>query len=258
MEANMHKHCFVFLCVLCLVQLSAAQHKERINVPFVDNTLQGSPFELTTGRVVLEETAAGNQLQSSWGEKVAVKNTSEKPILLVVATLSLVGRHNHGQRRGPGGGVTYVVADDRFFRADVIKPGDTLVLHDTEPDRGQTECCINPLEPANEPKAEFQVRFVQFVDGSTFGDPSQAKDDLAMRASIFKGLRQLVQSSSQRGEQGFLAETKRQTPWSNTFIFGDIWTSYEQKGFADTVARAQQILAVAESHEASIHGNVRR
>ncbi len=240
------------ILVLSLLQSLAAQQHERITVPLAENTAQGSPFEVVLGQIVLDETVAVDQLTSSWGGKVVAKNISGKQVLLVVASLSLVGRHNHGSVRGPGDGATYLLCDDRFFAPGAIKPGDALTVWDGTPDKERLECCLNPLDPVDVPKAEFRVRFVQFADGSTYGDSSEARKDLTIRTAIIDGLRQLLQSYTQHGEQAFLSEMKQRLPWSNTSIFAKIQTSYEQNGVRAAIARVQQILAVAESHEALI------
>jgi hypothetical protein len=245
----MKKWHFALLCVLCVAQASVAQKQERTDVAFVDKTPEGSPLEVA-GQVSLQENIAGNQVEAVWGEKIVAKNTSTKPILLFVVSLSLLGRHSRGALRGPGDGPTYNLSDDRFFTEDVIKPGDTVVLRDSKPDAGKAECCINPLERGSDPKAEFRVRFVQFADGSSFGDPSEAKNDLEVRAMILNGLRKVVQSYSENGERGFLAAMEHQ-PWSNTLPCANIWTIYTERGVNPAMVRAQQTLTTAEKHVAS-------
>jgi hypothetical protein len=247
---------FMLLVVLFLAQTLNAQ-PQSINVPLVDKTEVGSPFEVS-GRVSLQETVAGNQVQWSWGQHVVAKNISGKPILLFVATLTQIGRHPRGKYAGPGDGPTYELGDDRFFVKNAIKPGESLALRDTTPDTGQLECCINPLDESGQPQAEFRVRFVQFVDGSTFGDSSEAKDELAVRAMIFDGLRGLMKSYSEQGESGFLANMRRQQPWSASLPFADIRKSYDANGLKAAITRAQEILAIAENHQASIRTDDRK
>jgi hypothetical protein len=241
---------FVLLCMLCFAQVSAAQ-QELISVPFVDETDTGSPIAVI-GQISLRETIAANQVASSWGERVVAKNISTKPILLFVASLAELGRHGRGAFRGPGDGPTYILNDDRFFTKTVIQPGESLVLRDTTPDTAQVECCVNPLTRGSDPKAAFRVCFVQFADGSSFGDPAEGKDALEIRRVILNGLRKLVQSYSDHGQAGLLTEMDQRSPWSATLPFAEIRASYEQNGAAAAIARAQQILAIAENHEASI------
>ena len=96
----------LLLCALCLSRSSAAQ-MEVITVPLIDKTGAASPFQVS-GRLLLQEAVHGNQLEWSWGQKVAVKNVSGKPVLLFVATLTEIGRHPKGQHTAPGDGPTYL------------------------------------------------------------------------------------------------------------------------------------------------------
>jgi hypothetical protein len=240
----------LLLCALCLSRSSAAQ-LETVTVPLVDKTGPASPFQVN-GKFLLQEAVHGNQLEWSWGQKVAVKNVTGTPILLFVTTLSEIGRYPKGQHAAPGDGPTYVIEDDRFFSENLIQPGESVTLRDTEPGAPNVACCINPLAEKSDPIAEYYLLFVQFADGSTFGDPAEARDALAIRETILRGLRELVQSYTRHGEQAFLTEMKQQPPWSGTSIFAQIWTTYKEKGIDAAVKRAQQILAVAGSHEASI------
>jgi hypothetical protein len=156
------------------LQCGASCADDHFNLPLTDKTLSGSPFQVV-GQVELNETPVANQLESSWSGNVIARNVSKKAILMLVASLTLIGRHNRGSVRGPGDGATYMFSDDRFFRTDPIQPSESVQLWDIKPVSGHVECCINPLESPVRPKAEVAVRYVQFVDGSTFGDPQKPR-----------------------------------------------------------------------------------
>lgn len=248
----MHKKRTLFLIALFLVLkccLSFAQ--EHFNVSLTDESVPGSPFKVV-GQVQLDETVAGNQLESAWGGNVVARNTSDKAILWFVASLTLIGRHNRGSVRGPRDGATYMFSDDRFFRADLIQPDESVQMWDIKPVAGHVDCCVNPVASPAPPRAEVKMRYVQFADGSTFGDPLEVKDDLALRRSILDGLQRVVRSYSQNGEQGFLTEMRKQSAWSNTIIFADVWTNYKDNGVVTAVDRAKHVLSIAEAHEASL------
>src|ERR1039458_8535942 len=244
----------LFLCTLYLSAPLAAQ-LETVSVPLTDKTAAASPFQVS-GRFLLQEAVHGNQLEWSWGQKAAIKNVSSKAVLLFIATFTEIGRYPKGQHAAPGDGPTYVIEDDRFFGENLIRPGESVTLRDTEPGAPNVACCINPMAEKRDPIAEYCLRFVQFADGSTFGDPAEARDAFAMRETVLRGLRELVQSYNQHGEQAFLTEMKQQVSWSGTSIFAQIRTIFKEKGIDSAVERAQQILAIAESHEALI-GQVR-
>lgn len=110
----------LILCALCLPRSSAAQ-LESITVPLIDKTEAASPFEVS-GRFLLQEAVHGNQLEWSWGQKVAIKNISGKPVLLFIVTLTETGRYPQGQHAATGDGLTYVIEDDRFFSENLMRP----------------------------------------------------------------------------------------------------------------------------------------
>jgi hypothetical protein len=59
----------LLLCALCLSRSSTAQ-LEAVTVPMIDKTGAASPFQVS-GRLLLQEAVHGNQLELSWGQKVA-------------------------------------------------------------------------------------------------------------------------------------------------------------------------------------------
>jgi hypothetical protein len=239
-----------FLFSVCLSQHSAAQ-TETITVPVVDKTGAASPFQVSGGSV-LQETLHGNELEWSWGQRVAIKNVSSKPIVLFVATLSEIGPHPRGLRAAPGDGSTYVLEDDRFFTENLIRPGESITLRDTEPGVPNVGCCIEPMVQKSDPTAQYYLHFVQFADGSVFGDPAEARDALALRETILLGLRELNNSYSERGEQGFTAKLKEESPFSATAPFKQILAQYSGSGVQAALDKARQILATAEEHAAMV------
>jgi hypothetical protein len=242
----------LLLFALCLSRSSTAQ-VEAITVPLIDKTGVASPFEVS-GSLLLREAVHGNQLEWSWEQKVAVKNVSGKPVLLFVVTIAEIGRHPKGQHFAPGDGPTYVLDDDRFFSNNLIRPGETLTLRDTEPGTPEVGCCINPLAENSDPSGEFHLRFVQFANGSTFGDPVEAGDVLAMREMILRGLRELNQSYAEHGQRGFTAKLKEQSAFSGTAPFGEILARYREGGILAALDSTRQILTTAEEHALMISG----
>jgi len=250
----MRLRCTLLLCALCLSRFSTAQ-TGVIPVPLIDRTGAASPFEVS-GSLLLREAVHANQSEWSWGENVAVKNVSSKPILLFVVTLTEMGRHPApaGRHSAPGNGPTYELGDDRFFSENLIQPGESLTLRDTEPGTPEVGCCINPLAENSDPTAEFYLRFVQFDDGSSFGDPAEARDLLAWGELILRGLRELNRSHAEHGELSFTAKLKEQSPFSETAPFKQILRKYRERGVQAALDKARQILATAEQHAAMIAG----
>lgn len=224
-----------FLCLFLLSQVSRSQQKE-IDVPFDDTTVSGSPFEVS-GKLSVRETVAGNEVQSSWEENVTAKNISQKPIVLLVGILDAVGPHSDGG---------YALIMDQFFSQHVIEPGDTVPLATGTTGRGS--CCINPLDKPRDPKAGFRVEFVQFLDGSTFGDPVSAKDALASRTLTRNFLRKLADTYSEQGEQKFEAQVKE----GHGPMLPLIRMTADKKGTSAAIAQVREMLAIGEEREAMI------
>jgi len=135
---------------------------------------------------------------------------------------------------------------EQFFSQHVIEPGDTVPLATGTTGRGS--CCINPLDKPRDPKAGFRVEFVQFLDGSTFGDPVSAKDAFASRALTRNFLRKLADTYSEQGEQEFEAQMKD--------VHGPmlplIRMTANQKGTSAAIAQVREMLAIGEEREAMI------
>jgi hypothetical protein len=245
-----------FVCLLCALYLPAspALSQDVLTVPLVDKGEAGSPFAVS-GNAFLREVVRGNELEWAWGEKVVLKNASDKPILLFVVTLTELGRHNAGQRAGPGNGATYQLGDDRFFNEKLIQTGESLVLRDTTPSRPQVECCINPLAEAREASVDYRLLFVQFADGSTFGDPAEARNALTLRQSIVNNLRELLQSHAALGDSGFAAKLQEHSDISGTVPGRQILLKYADGGVRGALGETERILAIAERHATMIAGH---
>jgi hypothetical protein len=112
--------------------------------------------------------------------------------------------------------------------------------------------CINPLDEARDPKAEFRLLLVQFLDGSTFGDIAKAQDVLRVRVTDLNALRKLAEPAHQ-GDQVFQAQLEQQSDPVG-FVMGIIRKTREEKGTDAAIAQTHRILAVAEEHQTMILG----
>jgi hypothetical protein len=228
-----------FLCLFLLAQVSRSQQK-AIDVPFDNLPIAESPIE-ATGTLSVRETVVGNQVNSVWTENVVAKNISNKPIVFLVGVLDAVGP------RSDGG---YRLIIDRFFSHDVIQPGDTFPLATGTTGRG--ECCINPLDEARDPKAGFRVEFVQFLDGSTSGDPAVAEDALARRTSTLRVLEKLDRTYSAQGEQKFNSQLENESGRNGSGDFGLIQKVKKEKGTGAAISQVRKMLALGKERESQI------
>jgi hypothetical protein len=216
---------------------TALTQQNAIAVPFDNTTVAGSPIEVT-GNLSVREVIAGNEVESWWEGSVVGKNISNKPILLLIGDFTEIGPHSDTGTR---------VIIDSFFYQRVIQPEATFPLVRGGM-RHYGECCINPLDESNDPKFDFRVLFVQFLDGSTFGDPTLGKDVLADRTSTLHGLRELARTYLDDGELKFQTQLEQ----AQGVEFYGIRRTKEQKGVGAAVTEVREMLAIGEQHRATL------
>jgi hypothetical protein len=241
--------CLTLTCAfLCASSAGQDSADKIIEVPLTDATPSGSPLEVH-GKALIHEVIAGPKLEWSWGERVVVKNASDKAITLLFATLTELGRHpESGRPAGLGDGPRYVIAEDRFFSETDIRPSDSVVLRNTKPRALGEGCCINSIDKVRVPQAEFKVLFLQYADGSIFGDPAAASGVFTKRQRILAALRQLTKPLAGDVEENFAAEVKVQCGSLGNPICPRISVAFERSGYQAAVTEARRLLGIAEKH----------
>jgi hypothetical protein len=216
-----------------------------ILVPVVDRSDTGSPISVA-GNISLLETVRGSEILSSRGENVTARNIGNKPILTVVASLDEVGPHSGGNQT--------IVEIDRFFVPDILMPGEDFVLANKPVGVGHTvECCTNPLQAGRDPRAELRTLYVQFNDGSTFGDPKAGREVLARRAKAVHALHQVGYAYQEHGNTGFLdALRQEQSAKEPDGLCMKIYQEQRTHGTQAGIGMMQQILSVVSAHETMI------
>jgi hypothetical protein len=159
-----------------------------------------SPIQIT-GYVTLQDNPAEN-IRSYWVHASA-KNTSKKGIAAWFASLETGG--------GGGPELNLKESHDYFFTGDVLAPNDAeaisaqscsirLVLRapNGNPDTEKVE------GSALHPTASVRVEFVQFTDGSIWGDRDQAAQVQLERRETLDKIKSLEQIYSKHGEKAFM------------------------------------------------------
>jgi len=226
-----------FFALFCWLWLSSASlaRQEPVDVPFEDAALTASPIT-ATGKISVQETVAANEVKSWWEENVDATNRSTKPILLVIGEFDAISPHSNGGTR----------LTMEYFFGDPISPGETFSL--VTRSFVQDSCCMNPLRETREPKATFRLMFVQFLDGSTFGDAAQAENALANRDRTLKALRTLAQVAA-KDKRRFQLQLERELRLDDTLgVFASIRETQERKGADAAIARTYKILDFAEDY----------
>jgi len=95
-------------------------------------------------------------------------------------------------------------------------------------------------------KIEVELVFVQFTDGSTWGDPDEGKEALAMREDWLEDLLNLARIYQEKGRAEFVSAVVKQQ--ANP-ITDQLRTWYQADGDAeDAVKLVNQRLKNVESH----------
>jgi hypothetical protein len=121
------------------------------------------------------------------GPYAGVRNNSNKPILAMVAVVRATDEHGHV--------VPCMSYMDYAFKVGVLAPQEERFA-----------CLMDSAqEGAKVTSAEGAVLFVQFDDGTTWGDPAAGKELLAERPQKLAFLKNLVETYYESGEDAFAA-----------------------------------------------------
>jgi len=243
----------------CLALLWALLYRPAAGQDAIENTFEvpitdsspSSPLKVH-GKVLLHELVKGPSLRFAWDHRVEVKNISDKSIILLIASLKELGRypessgppHYRRDLGGLGGGGTNVRGEDRFFSDTDIRPSDSVVLLDTA-ERGELaeQCCVNSLDKVRAPEAQFKVLFVQFADGSIYGDPAAATEAFVWRKGALAALGRLAELES-NGEKSFGEQLDRLCPPLGS-ICAQIAQALEKNGERAAMAEVNRLISIA-------------
>ena len=160
-----------------------------------DTSDKGSPIQIS-GYMTLRYDSE-NRFPFSYEESTSVKNVSSKGILLMIVRLEATS--------GPGSDEKY---SQEYFFGDALAPGQVELNHNLEQRFGASVVNGEPLpyEKDPHPAAQAHAEFVQFSDGSTWGDVESATGVLALRRKALEELDLLEHLYEQAGESAFLEE----------------------------------------------------
>jgi hypothetical protein len=225
--------------VLPVVLAVSAWSQLTFTIPVQDRSDAGTPLAIS-GTISFSESVLMNSITTSTDYEVKARNRSDKQIVLMVATFDESGPH--------GGNRHHILQFDDVFRLG-ISPGQSFVL--TRSDRGTPAfCCIDPHSKAEQPQAAVRVLYVQFSDGSTFGDKNAAKDILEIQASVLDRLRTLDDA---RSDEEFLRVLRQDIePDEADSFFEAIRRTQKEKGTAAARSRVRSALINSEKHLAQL------
>ncbi len=181
------------LAIATLLSIAAFASQQRSATSLIDSSQAGSSVVLS-GTVTSTDEAIKGWLQYSFEVNVSLTNASRKGILLIVVKMDITGLN--------GLGTHHTRSTDYFFTSDIFYPDTIETIYETVGPlaelQGQTEA------QSEGPTANAKVAFVQFLDGSTWGDQSEGRDALQQRRETWNELRFLRQTYDSQGEKRFL------------------------------------------------------
>jgi len=193
---------FVSVAVLSSSSASAGVTEQRTEIR--DLSDKGSPIQIS-GYTILGYDST-NQFPFSLERSTSVKNVSPKSILLMVVRLEASS--------GPEQDEKY---SQEYFFADVLAPGQVEVNHDPEQRFGTPVVSGQslPYKKDSHPAAQAHAEFVQFSDGSIWGDADSAINVLSIRRRTLEELDLLEHLHEQADESAFLDEFARADDFLN-------------------------------------------
>lgn len=192
------------IAILITMQLiSAAACLCQIKIPLVDISAAGSPVRIS-GTVLFQDDPA-TALRYTYLIDGSMTNVSNKEIVLTII---------HIADTGVGAlGLDYTVAVERFFGSNGLNPGGVEGINHSPIRLGPAVSAGSmPAEtgPATGPSGTTaKLIFLQFADGSTWGDPDAGRQQLSVRTKTLGELRRLEQILNEQGESGLKNELSR-------------------------------------------------
>ena len=193
---------FVFACfflsiaVLSPNSASCAVSGQRMEIQ--DLSEKGSPIQISGYMAIRYDSE--NRFPFSYEQSTSVKNVSSKSILLMIVHLEATS--------GPGRDESY---SQEYFFGETLAPGQVETNHDPEQRFGATVVNGEPLPYRKDPHpaAQAHAEFIQFSDGSTWGDADSARDVFEIRRKTLEELDLMEHLYEQAGEGVFLDEFAR-------------------------------------------------
>jgi len=123
--------------------------------------------------------------------------------------------------------------DDIFFSAQVFEAGTSRASNSSMGPCGRPHTEVESGQ--REPKATASVEFVQFTDGTTWGDSELAENILRLRHLAYHEVKLLAQISNTGGSQAFLDELPKPT---DLIPIDSMQQLYKEKGDIGPVNRS--------------------
>lgn len=180
--------------VFCLLLLVVEAVASDITLQITDKSIYGSPVE-NVGSCVLSDQPVSGKVYVSDEDTWTVRNVSQKKIVALVETLSIT--YPTGQV------VTQEAQHERFFHPELLNQGDTTSF---KLGRDETHVIDESKTQPTEALCELEVRWIQFADGTTFGDSKYGAPMLETRRRTLDALMHLNDVYTKEGANAFVEQ----------------------------------------------------
>ncbi len=192
--------CLFSVGVLGFVSVARAQGPEPtcLEVAITDKTGVASPLDFS-GSAMLCESEEGTELAYWYSGSFLAHNHTEKGFLAAVLIIDMDFPHREKAENR--------LQTDNFF-GRVLKASPW-----PEPDSFQSTVTKVPLPnvPLAAPAASAKVAFIEFEDGTFFGDPASASDLFDVRGRLLNALRSIDAAYTRGGEKAFVEALQQNT-----------------------------------------------
>jgi hypothetical protein len=237
---------FTLLALGC-TSVRSQQADEESFIPVVDSSSGNSPLEIK-GDVRAFDTPAERARNAIVG-RLSVTNVSSKPILLTV--VSIKGTNVVG--------VNDTSIHDYYF-SEPFEPqtsenqdwtyGPFLQQMGVRSDEGWKWVDVEPVKGVRQ-EVIASVLFVQYADGTSWGDREAAKDALIARAESTKSLTVLASIYRDEGKQAFLDSLMQPSNLNAIVTLQFFCEKTDDKG--KVVDRLFRTLSKAEEHKRAMN-----
>jgi hypothetical protein len=210
---------------------------QPISVQLADESTPDAPVAIA-GTVAVNDEIVGEWLKFSYATDLSAVNISSKGVLAVVIKMHVRGINSTGM------GST--LRKDYFFLPRGLEPNTEFSIHGT--DGPILERRDRVVARRTRSKAVAKVAFIQFIDGSTWGDVDEAQGMLEERSLTQKELEFLEQVYTTSGEERFMAEIMEGPRSSARVYLSDFYSA--NKDPAAVLAEMRSMLRCADLHYA--------
>lgn len=220
MLKNLPLRLFQLMLVLLFALGNGFCYESELAIKLVDVSADNSPIRVS-GQVMFSENnpKAGHY---SYSVNASASNVSDRSILLMIIDFQANGRS--------GWGYHHISRRDYFFEPNLLKPEAVENVDQPPLSYGLTSTDDKTDMEGDtrlEPKAIAKVEFVQFEDGSIWGDKDSALDALDNRAQTLHLLNILEQTYIEAGEPEFL---NKLATTSGIFLIDALKSACKEKG----------------------------